>query len=621
VINFHARSFAGAALAVAVAALLSSCVKSGNEPHLQGWTSTDREGWYWASQGSRLMPYAWFNALEQPGSTAPFADPAYLTSFGYIPGPDGRENRLPIGFTIDRQADEGLPRTGLRWYAGQVGTGKEKVEPWLGFNCSACHTAQLNYQGQEIRVDGGPGLGDFDSLINAFDTALLQTRDDPAKWARFVAKVLPGAKDTPGNRNLLRSALSSLIAWQASASALNDPPAAGSDDQPTPRAGFARLDAFGHIYNKIILFAGASDPIVNRADAPVSYPFLWDIHRQKKVQWNGAAENQKLKLGGGRYLDYGAMGRNTGEVIGVFGEVVVVTSDTPGQPINGYRTTTYADNLDRLEKLLTRLEPPKWPTAFPAIDATKVEAGKQLFAQRCASCHLPASAQVEGKPIEVMVPFTSTAPNNLTDIWMACNAFTYDGRSGRLKGTRDGFISGNPLPAIAPVGTMLATTVKGSLLGKKGQIISAATASLFGIDRAPVVFQSDEVPLTAAQIREVRRAYCTTTVNAALAYKARPLDGIWATAPYLHNGSVPTLYDLLLPAAKRPQGFRLGTRDYDPVRVGYVTNAQAPGNSFQFQTHRGGKPIDGNNNAGHDYGASALTDEQRWQLVEYMKSL
>ncbi len=48
-------------------------------------------------------------------------------------------------------------------------------------------------------------------------------------------------------------------------------------------------------------------------------------------------------------------------------------------------------------------------------------------------------------------------------------------------------------------------------------------------------------------------------------YKGRPLNGIWATAPYLHNGSVPNLDALLQPAAKRPASFSIGVRTFDPV--------------------------------------------------------
>ena len=52
-------------------------------------------------------------------------------------------------------------------------------------------------------------------------------------------------------------------------------------------------------------------------------------------------------------------------------------------------------------------------------------------------------------------------------------------------------------------------------------------------------------------------------------YRARPLNGVWATAPYLHNGSVPSLYWMLKPAAERPKQFCMGTRDFDPQQVGF----------------------------------------------------
>ncbi len=57
-----------------------------------------------------------------------------------------------------------------------------------------------------------------------------------------------------------------------------------------------------------------------------------------------------------------------------------------------------------------------------------------------------------------------------------------------------------------------------------------------------------------------------------LAYKVRPLDGIWATLPYLHNGSVPTVCDLLSPVAERPKTFYTGGRESDPVKLGLKTD-------------------------------------------------
>lgn len=96
-------------------------------------------------------------------------------------------------------------------------------------------------------------------------------------------------------------------------------------------------------------------------------------------------------------------------------------------------------------------------------------------------------------------------------------------------------------------------------------------------------------------------------------YLARQLDGVWATAPYLHNGSVPTLYDLQLPAAQRPKTFPLGHRDYDLEKVGYCSAGIAEP-IFVFDV-----AVAGNANSGHEFGSS-LSEAQRRDLVEYLKA-
>jgi hypothetical protein len=95
------------------------------------------------------------------------------------------------------------------------------------------------------------------------------------------------------------------------------------------------------------------------------------------------------------------------------------------------------------------------------------------------------------------------------------------------------------------------------------------------------------------------------------AYKGRPLNGIWATAPFLHNGSVPNLDELLKPPAKRVKKFKVGSREFDPVHVGFRSDV----GDFDFDT-----ALPGNSNAGHDYDREFTADE-RLQLIEYMKSL
>ncbi|MGB6326745.1 MAG: di-heme-cytochrome C peroxidase, partial [Methylocella sp.] len=114
---------------------------------------------------------------------------------------------------------------------------------------------------------------------------------------------------------------------------------------------------------------------------------------------------------------------------------------------------------------------------------------------------------------------------------------------------------------------------------------------------------------------------CLADDSPILGYKFRPLTGIWATAPYLHNGSVPTLYDLLLPPSDRPKSFYVGTREFDPVKVGFKTG-QSADNSFLFRVFDDqGKPIQGNLNSGHDYNNASLSEADREALVEYMKGL
>ncbi|MGX5200484.1 di-heme-cytochrome C peroxidase [Aliikangiella sp. IMCC44632] len=122
-------------------------------------------------------------------------------------------------------------------------------------------------------------------------------------------------------------------------------------------------------------------------------------------------------------------------------------------------------------------------------------------------------------------------------------------------------------------------------------------------------------------------------------YKPRPLEGVWATPPFLHNGSVPNIYEMLLPAAQRTQSFYVGLRQYDPIKLGYnIDLANFSGEKgFLLDTTQ-----QGNRNIGHEFSASQqawekylanpeknklkagvigpeLTEKQRFALIEYLK--
>ncbi|WP_426692917.1 di-heme-cytochrome C peroxidase [Sphingomonas sediminicola] len=598
---------------------------SADEDLGQGWSQADRDLWYEQSQGSRLLPYTWAKALETANGTEKFFDPANMGRFGYLPPEPTSLSRLPVGFAIDRQKGDGFTYSDLQWFEGQ-----RNDEAWLGMNCSACHTAELQLPEKtrdgsaawkRIRVDGGPTLADFQSMIEALDAALHSTNDDAAKFERFAASVLP-RRDDPAlaraDRDSLRRALTKLIAWQDRVALANH---GGAATRQEPQFGNGRLDAFGHIYNKVALFVGAQNQILNPSTAPTSYPFIWNTSQSDRVQWNGIASNQRLGPEGHSF-DYGALGRNSGEVTGVFGDVALRSGGGAG----GYRSSVQVQRLSELERLLGRLRPPPWPLKPIDTGAGSLwAAGQKLFSQRCASCHAPLAAddlktRFEAKMSLFRPGIAGNTPPG-TDIWMACNAYTYQIRTGVLQGTKRDVISGAPLAEVEPTSRVLETVVKGELAGQKRELVAAAVKAIF--NSAPA---ARPVPPTGAFVepgrdRARRRQICMTADSPILGYKARPLTGIWATAPYLHNGSVPTLYDLLLPEKLRPSEFYVGSRRFDPEKVGYVT-AKAPDNPFKFVTHSTpDEAVPGNGNEGHDYDNASLKEPERWALIEYLKSL
>lgn len=582
----------------------------------QGWSPADKTVWYTTTQGSRLLPLSWLRALEQPDSEKLFLAPEYMASFHYIPGPGASD--LPMGFAIDDQDDSRLSATKLRWKEGQ-----SAQEPWVGLNCSACHSNEITYNGRRMRVEGAPTLADFQSFREALDKALDQTWLDDQKFARFAKKVLGGDGQ---DSDKLRGELAKLVDVETKLGSANATPL---------RYGFGRLDAIGNIFNKVATIVNASGQTYHPSDAPVSYPFLWNIPQLSAVQWNASAANGPV-VGG---VDLGALGRNAGEVVGVFGDVQI--EPYPLALLRpGYMSSINIANLDQLEQLVRRLKPPAWPSVFPAIDETKRLAGQKLFTEHCAKCHSHLDRDDLTTPVKIGTTLLKDPEHIGTDPWMACNAYANSARTGSMILTPRGYLvlpGEKPviLGSTAPEFDMLATTVVGSIVGYAGRYKDLVTHTLAKelfnrkasphLDLVPQInlnniFPEIE-PATVDPDRVAQLKRCLSDDSPILGYKFRPLTGIWATAPYLHNGSVPTLYDLLLPPSDRPKSFYAGTREFDPVKVGFKTGPSAE-NGFLFRVFDDqGKPIQGNLNFGHDYNNASLSEADREALVEYMKGL
>ncbi len=603
--------------------VLTSCAHVG-AVNVQNWSGADQQAWYRASQGSRLIPYAWLSALEDD-SGAPFMRRDTALKYHYIPAAPGEAVQLPVGFAIDRNRHGAkLAETDLRWFSRQNGH-----EPWVGMNCAACHTAELIVNDQPVRVDGGPTMGDFQSFTDALRATLHATTDDPVRWGRFATKVLAtppdargGSHDNPANRALLKTAFDRYLLRMDAIAALSRLQA---DD---PEYGPGRLDAVGHILNKVAYLAKAPGQFTAPAGAPVSYPYLWNVPQHAQLQWNGIAPNKPIKIGGRRVIDAGALVRNAGEVIGVFADVEI-TPRAGIAKLAGFPSSLDVRNLGAMESQLNRLKSPPWPSKAP-FDKNLAAIGDGLFRAHCAECHNELARDDLTSPAgEHMTPIWGQGGVG-TDPWMACNAYSFRAKTGRLAGTPPTYIGNSATQGMGPVAetrSMLTATAIGALAGKKRQIIEVAATGLFDPFQRPTVvtaFVQSEQEDKPTRLAECQRAWADTgdakPDRVLLQYKARPLNGIWATGPYLHNGSVRTLWELLLDPAKRSPSFNVGSRSLDIADVGYADEQTAGGWTFRTRDDAGQR-IDGNDNRGHDYGNAHFSDADRRALVEYMKSL
>jgi hypothetical protein len=314
-------------------------------------------------------------------------------------------------------------------------------------------------------------------------------------------------------------------------------------------------------------------------------------------------------------------------VIGVFAHLETHEGTTIQ---GGFRSSLRLRPIIQLEDQLATLKSPRWPEdILGPIDAAKASRGEALFNSKCVGCHSPLKWDNLTTQIETrMVPIQSVK----TDVFLACNTFLHRAKAGHFEGQFS--LTGEIIGAEDVTRHMLGVAASAAVLRKvqklETELFRDAVRS--GRDSRTVSIAAGYRLEGSADQKEAQAEQCRNTENDILAYKARPLNGIWATAPYLHNGSVPTLYDLLLPetaqngatdrggAATRPEIFGVGSHEFDPKKVGFITDLTRNPTTFRVRDEKTGEPIPGNSNAGHSYGTD-LTDDERYELVEYLKSL
>jgi mono/diheme cytochrome c family protein len=469
-----------------------------------------------------------------------------------------------FGFLPDPVSAEnpyGLP-VGMT-VAKSVVTGLDTV----GLNCAACHVGELTYSGSKLRIDGGPNLISVPAFVKALVAETTETPRNPARLVRFIKKARAARErqlatrepSEPAARDL-RDAATAIAARIAMLKAL---PALKAADTGTPE-GYGRTDAFGNARNE--LFSRDAVP----PTAPVSLPHLWGMEHTAWLQW-GANTNSVLQ-------------RNIGQIIGT------------GAWTRGHMSSVNVENLGLMEELAYEIQAPRWPAAFPAVDQAKAATGKELYGTMCASCH----EKWETTPTGLRVYQLYSLEEAGTDPAVAVN-FEKPVR------TASGKMQGFPDAAFAIIDGVRKDYYAAHKLSED---------TIARLERRSLRPQPPP-PMFRAPLRDSEQFPDTKGKKV---YPAKTLAGIWATAPYLHNGSVPTLYDLLLPVAQRPKRFAVGSREYDPVRLGYQQDPAKYTLPPYFTPTHLDTTLAGNSNAGHDWNLDRLTEDQRWAIIEYLKT-
>ena len=299
-----------------------------------------------------------------------------------------------------------------------------------------------------------------------------------------------------------------------------------------------------------------------------------------------------------------------------------------------YSSSVNIYNLGVLEGYVANIKSPQWPDAFPAIDQTLVEEGRKLYEQYCGTTQKPKSEddkdynpnnchQIIPREDEYndYISVKTSLGNVRTDSATAAEAENHRALSLNLQGAKAAVVAGPAFDTITPSIGIPVNGVIGLVLKSPIQIAKADLATSHIKKNLPLDERIKNAIVSAEDLESSLKQLLAKqheNAGAGLVYKARPLNGIWATAPYLHNGSVPNLWELLVSEDQRAKSFWVGSHEFDPKNVGFVSDTGK--NEFKVFKPGTTEIMRGNSNRGHTYGTE-LEDDQKWALIEFIKTL
>jgi hypothetical protein len=247
------------------------------------------------------------------------------------------------------------------------------------------------------------------------------------------------------------------------------------------------------------------------------------------------------------------------------------------------------ESIECIEQWLETLEPPAYPFD---IDMDLAKQGEPVYRQYCADCHGLNGRDFTGKYVGFVTPIDEIKTDryrldNYTEELALNMAATFAGKEREQK---------------------------------RHECPGGSTYEPPAAQETNITDDMTSAEKRLAAMRAEENTYRYKHYRKTDGYANAPLDGVWLRAPYLHNGSVPTLNDLLKPADERPKKFYRGNDVYDPINVGFLsteTHSVDGKPFFPFKTW-----IPGNGNQGHEgraYG-TLLRQDKKEALLEYLKT-
>jgi hypothetical protein len=429
----------------------------------------------------------------------------------------------------------------------------------VSFNCASCHRGEhLDENGHSVFIDGMPNLSiDTAGYKVASIRAIRDTRFNAASVTEEIDRLLAEERE-------VRPKL------------LNGEPAPGALT-PVERVMYASLVAQAkreanakpidwieerptNGVGRLDAFGALRFEFLQVPDAPgiqtiatVDLPSIWNQSSNYRPYHHYDGNTQHTRA------------RNFGAIVGVGGNALSIRGP----------------DVLKVGAWIDELGSPPYPFKAPA--STQVDAGERIYTSQCATCHGLYSR--EGSPRRLMTRGPVPA------------------RSVELT------------QRLAELGTTLSDCVE-----------ATQPASSCGASSVSNAVGTDPKRLEAVDAEFVSRLnsfgtseglWDSQSFKSTGRYIAPPLDGIWARAPYLHNGSVPTMWHLLGPESERPLIFYRGNPVYDEERMGFAWQSSMDDRSaLELDTR-----APGNCSGGHSNACQQLTEDRRAELIAYLKTL